>query len=139
MLATVSLLASFSLLGFAPVGENDGYFPAVLISLLIHAVGIAMVFAPRTVAIMQGMRDAHAGAASGLLPMDQQIVGALGVAVITSIYAFAFEPGSYVGLVSSVRRRRRDRPRGGSRGLDCHSRANKATLSSPPAEPGALR
>ena len=85
LLATGSLFVSVSLLGFALFGEDDGYFPAVLIPLLIHAVGIALVFAPGTVAIMQGVRDAHTGAASGLLQMDQQIGGALGIAVITSI------------------------------------------------------
>lgn len=96
LLATGSLLVAVSLLGFALVGEDDNYYPAVLIPLLMHAVGIALVFAPSTVAIMHGVPDEHASAASGLLQMDQQIGGALGIAVITSIYAVAAEPGKYV-------------------------------------------
>ncbi len=96
LLATGSLLVAVSLLGFALLGEDDGYFPALLIPLLIHAVGIALVFAPGTVAIMRGVPEEHAGAASGLLQMDQQIGGALGIAVITSIYTLAAEPGVYV-------------------------------------------
>jgi EmrB/QacA subfamily drug resistance transporter len=96
LLATGSVLVAASLLGFALLGNDDGYFPAVLVPLVLHAIGIALVFAPGTVAIMHGVPDAHAGAASGLLQMDQQIGGAFGIAVITSIYAVAAEPGQYV-------------------------------------------
>lgn len=96
LLVTGSGLVAVSLLGFALLGEHDGYFPAVLIPLVVHAIGIALVFAPGTVAIMHGVPDAHAGAASALLQMDQQIGGALGIAVITSIYASAVVPGRYV-------------------------------------------
>lgn len=95
LLATGSMLVAVSLLGFALLGENDAYFPAVLIPLLVHAVGIALVFAPGTVAIMHGVPEEHAGAASGLLQMDQQIGGALGIAVTTSIYSLATVPGQY--------------------------------------------
>jgi hypothetical protein len=62
----------------------------------VHAAGIALVFAPGTVAVMHGVPAQHAGAASGMLQMDQQIGGALGIAVMASIYAFAAVPGSYV-------------------------------------------
>jgi EmrB/QacA subfamily drug resistance transporter len=96
LLVAGSTLVAASLLGFAMLGEDDGYFPAVLIPLLVHAVGIALVFAPGTVTIMEGVPVEHAGAASGLLQMDQQIGGALGIAIITSIYTSAVEPGRYV-------------------------------------------
>ena len=96
LLSTGSVLVAVSLIGLAVLTEGDGYFPAILIPLLIHAVGIALVFAPGTVAIMHGVPDEHAGAASGLLQMDQQIGGALGIAVITSIYALASVPENYV-------------------------------------------
>lgn len=92
LLTTGSLLVAVSLIGFAVLGRTSGYFPGVVAPLLVHAVGIALVFAPGTVAIMHGVPDEHAGAASGLLQMDQQIGGALGIAVITSIYAFTAVP-----------------------------------------------
>jgi hypothetical protein len=75
---------------------RDTYFPAVLVPLLVHAAGITLVFAPGRVAIMHGVPDEHAGAASGLLQMDQQIGGALGIAASTSIYALAAVPGHSV-------------------------------------------
>jgi len=96
LLAAGSGLLATSLLGFARLTEHDSYFPAVLMPLLLHAIGIALVFAPGTVAMVQGVRDAHAGAASGLLQMDQQIGGALGIAVISSIYASTAVRGRYV-------------------------------------------
>ena len=57
LLTTGSILVAISLIGLALLTEGDGYFPAILIPLLIHAVGIALVFAPGTVAIACG-RDA---------------------------------------------------------------------------------
>jgi hypothetical protein len=58
-------------------------------------VGVALIFAPGTVAIMEGVPEEHAGTASGLLQMDQQIGGALGIAVMTAIYAFSSVPGAF--------------------------------------------
>jgi EmrB/QacA subfamily drug resistance transporter len=95
LLTTGSAIVAVSLMGFALLGDDSRYFPGVLIRLLIHAVGIAFIFAPGTVAIMHDVPEEHAGTASGLLQMDQQIGGALGIAAITSIYAFAAVPGQF--------------------------------------------
>jgi MFS family permease len=75
LLMTGSVIVAVSLLGFALLDNDSRYFPGVLIPLLIHAVGIAFIFAPGTVAIMHGVPEEHAGTASGLLQMDQQIGG----------------------------------------------------------------
>jgi Na+/melibiose symporter-like transporter len=94
-----SAIVAVSLVGFALLDNGSSYFPAVLVPLLIHAVGVALIFAPGTVAIMEGVPEEHAGTASGLLQMDQQIGGALGIAVMTAIYAFSSVPGAFaVGL-----------------------------------------
>jgi EmrB/QacA subfamily drug resistance transporter len=90
-----SLLVAVSMLGFALLSEDSRYVPVVLIPLLIHAVGVALIFAPGTVAIMHGVPQEHAGTAAGLLQMDQQIGGAIGIAAITSIYAFAATPDKF--------------------------------------------
>jgi EmrB/QacA subfamily drug resistance transporter len=90
-----SATVAVSLVGFALLDNGSSYFPAVLVALLIHAVGIALIFAPGTVAIMEGVPKEHAGTASGLLQMDQQIGGALGIAVMTAIYAFSSVPGAF--------------------------------------------
>ena len=96
LLVAGSALVAASLVGFALLGAHDAYFPAVFVPLLIHAAGVALVFAPGTVAVMDGVPADHAGAASGLLQMDQQIGGALGIAAMASLYALAAVPGDYV-------------------------------------------
>lgn len=95
LLMTGSIIVAISLTGFALLDDNSRYFPGVLIPLLIHAVGIAFIFAPGTVAIMHGVPEKHAGTASGLLQMDQQIGGALGIAALTSVYAIAAVPDRF--------------------------------------------
>lgn len=95
LLITGSGIVAISLVGFALLGDDSRYFPNVIVPLLVHAVGIALVFAPGTVAILHGVPEEHAGTASGLLQMDQQIGGALGIAAITSIYAVAAIPGHF--------------------------------------------
>jgi EmrB/QacA subfamily drug resistance transporter len=96
LLVAGSVIVAISMMGLALLTADSRYFPAVLIPLLIHAVGIAFVFAPGSVAIMHGVPEEHAGTASGLLQMDQQIGGAVGIAVITSIYAPAAIPERFV-------------------------------------------
>ena len=99
LLVTGSALVAVSLAGFALLDDASSYAVAVMIPLLIHAAGIALVFAPGTVTIMAGVPDHHAGSASGLLQMDQQIGGALGIAIIASVYALFADPERFaVGL-----------------------------------------
>jgi MFS family permease len=95
LLVAGSLIVSASLAGFALLADDSSYFPDVLLPLVIHAVGIAFIFAPGTVAILHGVSEEHAGTASGLLQMDQQIGGALGIAIISSIYALGATLNSF--------------------------------------------
>jgi MFS family permease len=95
LLAAGGGLVASSFVGFAMLDGNSNYFPDVLLPLVIHAVGAALVFAPGTVAIMEGVSHEHAGAASGLLQMDQQVGGALGLAIITAVYAGHAVPGRF--------------------------------------------
>ncbi|ORE93289.1 MFS transporter [Aurantimonas sp. 22II-16-19i] len=96
LLMAGSVLVAFSLACFGLVGDGSRYFPAIIIAMIIHAVGIGLVFAPGTVAIMEGVPGEQAGTASGLLQMDQQIGGALGIAVIAAVYSSASVPGEFV-------------------------------------------
>jgi hypothetical protein len=91
----VPRLSTRCLVGFALLDGNSSYFPGVLVPILIHAVGIALVFAPGSVAIMEGVPDEQAGTASGLLQMDQQVGGALGIAIIAAVYAGGAVEGQF--------------------------------------------
>jgi MFS family permease len=93
------VLVAASFVGFAMLDVDSSYFPDVIVPLVVHAVGVALIFAPGTVAIMEGVPDEHAGAASGLLQMDQQVGGALGLAIIAAVYAGNSMPGQFtIGL-----------------------------------------
>jgi len=65
LLIVGSLTVTISFLGFSLLDDDSSYFPAVFLPLLVHAVGIALVFAPGTVSIMEGVPEEHAGAAPG--------------------------------------------------------------------------
>ena len=95
LLAAGCVLVSASFIGFALLDDRGSYFPDVLVPLVAHAIGVALIFTPGTVAIMDGVPDEHAGAASGLLQMDQQVGGALGLAVITAVYTANAIPGRF--------------------------------------------
>ena len=51
---------------------------------------------PVTAIVLSGVEPEHAGSASGLLQTTQQLGGAVGVAVIVSVYAAGAEPGQFV-------------------------------------------
>lgn len=95
LLAMGCVLVAASLIGFASLDGEGAYVSSVLLPMVIHAMGISLVFAPGTVVIMEGVPDEHAGTASGLLQMDQQIGGALGIAVIAAVYAGQAVPGDF--------------------------------------------
>ena len=102
LLALGGMLVAASFIGFAMLGSESAYFPDVLVPLVVHAIGAALVFAPGTVAIMEGVPDEHAGAASGLLQMDQQVGGALGLAIIAAVYAGNAVPGRFTAGLATA-------------------------------------
>lgn len=90
------LLVACSFIGFAMIDSDGSYAGSVLGPMLVHSLGIALVFTPGTVLTMEDVAAEQSGAASGLLQMDQQIGGALGIAVVTSVFAFTSIPGDFV-------------------------------------------
>lgn len=96
LLVVGSLLVAVSLFLFAGLDSSSDYFPHVLVPILIHAAGIALVFAPGTMTIMQGVPIEQAGTASGLLQMDQQIGGAVGIALIAAVYTMGAKPDEFI-------------------------------------------
>jgi MFS family permease len=54
------------------------------------------VFLPATSSVLGGVAPEHAGSASGLLQTFQQLGGAIGLAVIASVYAAGAVPGRFL-------------------------------------------
>jgi hypothetical protein len=80
-LAAVGLL----LLGGLPVAAS--YATNLLPSLLILSIGLGLTFAPITLIATTNVDGRDAGLASGLLNTSQQVGGALGLAVLSTLAA----------------------------------------------------
>jgi len=94
---TIGLAASFVWL--SQVSAGDTYLSGAFGPMLLNGVSAGLVFLPATSAVLAGVAPEHAGAASGLLQTFQQLGGAIGLAVIVSVYADAavhdqFLPGA---------------------------------------------
>jgi MFS family permease len=61
------------------------YLSVMLPRLLLEGVGHAFSFVPISIAALAGVRPAEAGLASGLFNTTQQIGGALGIAILSTI------------------------------------------------------
>jgi MFS family permease len=79
---------SLMLLGnlwFTQVSPNGSYQSDLLLGFFAIGIGIAFSFVPMSVAALAGVTPREAGLASGLFNTSQQIGGALGVAVMTTV------------------------------------------------------
>jgi len=94
VVGTLALAASFVWISGAGVG--DTYASAILGPMLLNGVAAGLVFMPTTVLVLGGVEPEHAGAASGLMQTMQQLGGAVGLAVIVSVYAAGATPGEFV-------------------------------------------
>jgi EmrB/QacA subfamily drug resistance transporter len=99
MTAGLAILA-LSVLGYTRLPVDGHYWPDLLPIYLAFAVGLAFGFIPVTIAGFIGVPPHQAGLASGLLNTSQQIGGALGVAVCSTIFvshakAGHFTPAAY--------------------------------------------
>lgn len=95
LLIAGSVLVTLSFCGFALLNEQSRYVTTVFLLLIVHSIGIALVFTPATVLAMQSTPDNQAGAVSGLVQMTQQIGGASGIAIIVAAYAAGAIPGNF--------------------------------------------
>ena len=106
---------------FSQISADGSYLGDILIPSVLAAAGLGLSFVPQTIAAMSGVDDHEAGLASGLINTSQQVGGALGLAVLSSIafskigdlagsgqpgpveltegYADAFMVGSGIGIL----------------------------------------
>lgn len=84
------------------IGTTDTYLAAVLGPMVLAGIASALIFMPVTVVALAGVEPEHAGSASGLLQTTQQLGGAVGVAVIVSVYAAGAVPGQLVPGMSAA-------------------------------------
>jgi EmrB/QacA subfamily drug resistance transporter len=78
------------------VGADSNLVLAVLGPMLLNGLSAGLVFMPASALILGGVEPEHAGSASGLLQTTQQLGGAVGLAVIVSVYAAGAVPGDFL-------------------------------------------
>jgi len=85
---SVLVAISFALLGFVITWQN--YWGAVIPAMVIMGIGMGMVVAPISTAVMTSVSESHAGAASGINNAVSRMSGLIAVAAMGSVAAFAY-------------------------------------------------
>ncbi|GAB2923573.1 MFS transporter [Rhodococcus aerolatus] len=88
-------LSTTGLLLLTRLSETSSY-AELLATLVLFGAGNGLAFVPLTAAALHGVDPADAGAASGLVNVMQQVGGALGLAVLVTVYGTA---SSHAGVV----------------------------------------
>ncbi len=78
-------LAASGLVYFAQISPQGTYVGTLLPGFLLAGVGLGLSFVPVTIGAVSGVAPHEAGVASGLITTTQQIGGALGVAILSTI------------------------------------------------------
>jgi hypothetical protein len=85
ILAAGMLFVSGGLVWFGGVSAGGGFVNDILGPSLLAAIGLGFGFVTSTIAAVSGVRQREQGLASGLINTSQQIGGALGLAVLSTI------------------------------------------------------
>lgn len=99
-----------SMLVLATVGVDSGYTP-ILVSILLLGAGMGTAMSPATESIMSTLPKAKAGVGSAVNDTTRQIGGALGVAVLGSVFASYYVHhlgGAFAGLPPEAAQAARD-------------------------------
>jgi len=78
-------MMTVGLLYFTQVSVDGSYWADLFPGFLIIGVGIPFAFVPVTIAAVAGTKPQEAGLASGLINTSQQIGGAVGIAILSTI------------------------------------------------------
>jgi len=85
------LLATIGMTLWTTVGVDSTYVTGVLGPLAVIAFGMGLVFVPATLVATTNVEEADGGLASGIFNTSQQIGGALGLAILSTVAAGATE------------------------------------------------
>jgi EmrB/QacA subfamily drug resistance transporter len=78
-------LSTAALVLFARLPVHGHYFRDLFPAFMISGLGLAFAFVPMSIGALTGVRQSDAGIASGLINTTQQIGGAIGVALVTTV------------------------------------------------------
>jgi EmrB/QacA subfamily drug resistance transporter len=124
ILAAGMLFVAAGLVWFGQISVDGSFVADVLGPSLLAAIGLGLAFVTQTIAAVSRVSDREAGLASGLINTSQQVGGALGLAILSSVafstidglaaegnvgpaaltegYADAFMVGAGIGLLGVI-------------------------------------
>jgi EmrB/QacA subfamily drug resistance transporter len=91
VIAVGLLLLTGGMIWYSQIPVHGSYASDLLPGYLMVGVGIAFAFVPVSIAALAGVAEREAGLASGLINTSQQIGGAIGVAVASTIFTTHFK------------------------------------------------
>jgi EmrB/QacA subfamily drug resistance transporter len=88
--------------GMAWLGQlsaTTSYLPGVLVPMLLLGTGMGVVFVPLTMASLAGVPPQESGAAASMVNVMQQVGGALGLAILVTIFGTASRAAVHGGTI----------------------------------------
>jgi EmrB/QacA subfamily drug resistance transporter len=85
------ILLTGAMVWYSQIPVDGSYAADLLPGYLMVGVGIAFAFVPVSIAALAGIAEREAGLASGLINTSQQIGGAIGVAVASTVFTSRFD------------------------------------------------
>jgi len=82
------------------LGAETEFFGPVIVSMALLAVGLSLVTAPATEAVMSSLPKEQAGAGAAVNDITRELGGTLGVAVVGSVFASVYGPRLTEGLAA---------------------------------------
>jgi hypothetical protein len=83
---TGTTLMTLSLVWLSTVGPHASYATKILPGMIVLAIAMGNLFVPLTVTAVSKVEHTDAGLASALLNVGQQVGGALGLSVMTTVF-----------------------------------------------------
>jgi hypothetical protein len=71
------------------ISPGTAYLPGVLGPMMLFGVGMGLAMVPLTTAALAGVRPEDSGAASSMVNVTQQVGGALGLAILVTVFGAA--------------------------------------------------
>jgi hypothetical protein len=75
------------------IAAHAAYFGPVIAVMVLLALGFSLVNAPSTASLMSTLRPDQVGAGSAVNETTRELAGAMGVAVVGSVFSSLFAPG----------------------------------------------
>ena len=95
-------LLTVGLLFFTRVSPHGSYLGDLAPGFVLAGVGLGFAFIPVTIAALMGISDDESGLASGLINTSQQIGGAVGVALLATVFTSRTADQIHAGVAQDI-------------------------------------